>query len=57
MCRHHEEPDRLTDAHGADEYDGDLEQVGRILHRLDLDQAEIVRLRTETRAVLAELAA
>jgi hypothetical protein len=34
-----------------------LEQVGRILRRLDLDQAEILRLRSETRAILAELAA
>ena len=34
-----------------------LEQVGRILHRLDLDMAEILELRTETRAILAELAA
>lgn len=34
-----------------------LEQVGRILQRLDLDQADIVRLRAETRAILAELAA
>ena len=34
-----------------------LEQVGHILHRLDLDQADIVQLRDETRAILAELAA
>lgn len=34
-----------------------LEQVGRILKRLELDQADIVQLRTETRAILAELAA
>jgi len=34
-----------------------LEQVGRILHRLELDQADIVLLRTETRAILAGLAA
>lgn len=34
-----------------------LEQVGRILQRLDLDQADIVQLRAETRAILAELAA
>lgn len=34
-----------------------LEQVGRILERLDLDQADIVQLRTETRAILARLAA
>lgn len=34
-----------------------LEQVGRILKRLELDQADIVKLRTETRAILAELAA
>ena len=34
-----------------------LEQVGRILQRLDWDQAEIVRLRRETRAMLAGLAA
>lgn len=34
-----------------------LEHVGRILQRLDWEQAEIVRLRKETRAMLAELAA
>lgn len=34
-----------------------LEQVGRILQRLELDQADIVQLRSETRAILAELAA
>lgn len=34
-----------------------LEHVGRILQRLDREQAEIVRLRKETRAILAELAA
>jgi hypothetical protein len=34
-----------------------LEQVGAILQRLELDQVEIVRLRTETRARLARLAA
>lgn len=34
-----------------------LEKVGHILHRLDLDQAAIVQLRDETRAILAELAA
>jgi hypothetical protein len=34
-----------------------LEQVGRILKRLELDQADIVQLRTETRAILAGLAA
>lgn len=34
-----------------------LEQVGRILHRLELDQTDIVLLRTETRAILAGLAA
>jgi hypothetical protein len=34
-----------------------LEQVGRILERLELDQADIVQLRTETRAILAGLAA
>ncbi len=34
-----------------------LEQVGVILRRLELDQAEIDRLRTETRTALAGLAA
>jgi hypothetical protein len=34
-----------------------LEQVGRILKRLDLDQLEILQLRSETRAILAGLAA
>lgn len=34
-----------------------LEQVGVILRRLELDQAEIDRLRTETRTLLAGLAA
>lgn len=34
-----------------------LEQVGVILRRLELDQAEIDRLRTETRTMLAGLAA
>jgi hypothetical protein len=34
-----------------------LEHVGRILQRLDWEQAEIVRLRRETRAMLAKLAA
>ncbi len=34
-----------------------LEQVGRILRRLELDRAEILELRTETRTILAELAA
>lgn len=34
-----------------------LEQVGRILARLELDRAEILELRTETRAILAGLAA
>lgn len=34
-----------------------LEHVGRILRRLELDPADIVQLRTETRAILAGLAA
>lgn len=34
-----------------------LEQVGAILRRMELDQDEINRLRTETRAMLAGLAA
>lgn len=34
-----------------------LEHVGRILQRLDWEQTEIVRLRKETRAMLARLAA
>ena len=34
-----------------------LEHVGIILQRLDRQQAEITRLRKETRAILAELAA
>ena len=34
-----------------------LEQVGVILRRLDLDKRDIVRLRTETRAILDGLAA
>jgi hypothetical protein len=34
-----------------------LEQVGAILRRLDLDMAEITRMRAETRARLARLAA
>ena len=34
-----------------------LEQVGAILRRMELDQHEINRLRTETRAMLAGLAA
>jgi hypothetical protein len=34
-----------------------LEQVGRILERLDLDQREILQLRSETRTILAGLAA
>jgi hypothetical protein len=32
-----------------------LEQIGQILRRLDVRQAEIDRLGTETRAILAEL--
>lgn len=34
-----------------------LEQVGAILRRMDLDMVEIARMRTETRARLARLAA
>jgi hypothetical protein len=34
-----------------------LEQVGAILRRLDLDREGILALRHETRAILAELAA
>lgn len=34
-----------------------LEHVGRILQRLDREQAEIIQLRKETRAMLAEMAA
>jgi hypothetical protein len=34
-----------------------LEHVGIILQRLEREQAEIIRLRRETRAILAELAA
>lgn len=35
----------------------DLEQVGQILRRLELDRAEIAQLREETRVILARLAA
>lgn len=34
-----------------------LEQVGQILRRMDRNRAEIARLRAETRAILADLAA
>jgi hypothetical protein len=34
-----------------------LEPVGKILHRLELDEADIIQLRTETRDILAGLAA
>lgn len=100
MCCHDQEPDPLTDAHRAHEYDEEeppvhtrgpnpgatpfilrerpvhtaswplnpisdqevearrnLEHVGRILQRLDREQAEIIQLRKETRAMLAEMAA
>lgn len=34
-----------------------LEQIGEILRRLELNKPEIAQLRTRTRAILAELAA
>lgn len=46
-----------TDEYLAFEATRNLEQVGHILRRLELDQADIVQLRTETRAILAGLAA
>lgn len=55
MSERHDNPDSPSRPEtGAD---GELEQVGRILERMELDQAEIVRLRNQTREVLARLAA
>jgi len=47
----------FEEARHAAEARYNLEQVGHILHRLELDQADIIQLRTETRAILAGLAA
>ncbi|HEX6911572.1 MAG TPA: hypothetical protein VF142_14315 [Longimicrobium sp.] len=41
----------------GDPADRNLEQVGAILRRLDLDREAILALRYETRAILAKLAA
>lgn len=45
------------DEHALMEARRNLEQVGQILRRLELDRTEIAELREETRTILARLAA
>lgn len=54
MSERHGNPDREPPARSARD---NLEQVGLILQRLDLVKAETALLRTETREILARLAA
>jgi hypothetical protein len=50
-------PANLDEVHEAAVARGQLEQVGRILERLELQRTEISELRAETRDILARLAA
>lgn len=50
-------PAHLDEVHEKAVARGQLEQVGRILERLELQRTEISELRAETREILARLAA